>query len=58
MRAHPDWDEEAKAIVFRFNGGRTIEQDVVDEAAFSMYEIALELLSGDALLIYQLILEY
>lgn len=49
MRAHPDWDEDAKAIVFRFNGGRTIEQDVVDEAAFSMYEIALELLSGDAL---------
>lgn len=49
MRCHPDWDEEAKAIVFRFNGGRTIERDVVDEAAFSMYEIALELLTSEAL---------
>lgn len=49
MRAHPDWDEDAKAIVLRFNGGRTIERDVVDEAAFSMYELAKELLTADAL---------
>lgn len=49
MRAHPDWDEDAKAIVFRFNGGRTIERDVVDEAAFLMYEIAKELLTAEAL---------
>lgn len=49
LRLHPDWDEEAKAIVFRFSEGRKIEHDVVDEAAFSMSEIASEILTPDAL---------
>ncbi len=47
LRRHPDWNEDEKAIIFRFNEGRNINQDVVNESAFSMLSIADELLTGD-----------
>lgn len=42
LRNHPQWDEEAKAIVFTFDEGRGIERDVVDEIAFAMEDLAAE----------------
>lgn len=42
LRNHPQWDEEAKAIVFTFDEGRGIERDVVDEIAFAMEDLATE----------------
>lgn len=29
LRLHPDWNEEAKAVVIEFKEGRGIERDVV-----------------------------
>ena len=42
LRHHPQWDEDAKAIVFTFDEGRGIEHDVVDEIAFTMEDLAGE----------------
>lgn len=42
LRRHPQWDEDAKAIVFTFDEGRGIEHDVVDEIAFTMEDLAGE----------------
>ena len=42
LRRHPQWNEEAKAIVFTFDEGRGIEHDVVDEIAFTMEDLAAE----------------
>lgn len=42
LRHHPQWDEDAKAIVFTFDEGRGIERDVIDEIAFTMEDIAAE----------------
>ena len=42
LRRHPQWDEDAKAIVFTFDEGRGIEHDVVDEVAFTMEDLAAE----------------
>ena len=40
LRRHPNWDEDAKAIVFSFDEGRGIQRDVVDEIAFTMEDLA------------------
>lgn len=42
LRRHPNWDEDAKAIVFSFDEGRGIQRDVVDEIAFTMEDLAAE----------------
>lgn len=42
LSRHPQWDEEAKAIVFHFDEGRGIDRDVVDEVSFTMEDIAAE----------------
>lgn len=42
LRRHPQWNEDAKAIVFTFDEGRGIEHDVVDEIAFTMEDLAAE----------------
>ena len=42
LRRHPNWNEEAKAVILEFQEGRGIERDVVDEVAFGMMEIADE----------------
>lgn len=42
LRRHPNWDEDAKAIVFTFDEGRGIQRDVVDEIAFTMEDLAVE----------------
>ncbi len=42
LRCHPDWKEDAKAVVIEFNEGRGIDRDVVDEVAFTMLGIAAE----------------
>jgi hypothetical protein len=42
LRLHPDWNEDAKAVVIEFKEGRGIERDVVDEITFMMMEIAID----------------
>lgn len=42
LRHHPQWNEDAKAIVFTFDEGRGIEHDVVDEVAFTMEDLAAQ----------------
>ena len=46
LRRHPNWDEDAKAIVFSFDEGRGIQRDVVDEIAFTMEDLAAEQISS------------
>ena len=36
LRAHPNWNEAAKAVVLDFKEGRGIEKDAIDEIAFTM----------------------
>lgn len=47
LRCHPDWNEAAKAVVIEFKEGRGIERDVIDEVAFAMREIAVEVIPED-----------
>lgn len=44
LRRHPQWNENAKAVVIEFNEGRDIERDVVDETAFALSNIADEII--------------
>ena len=47
LRNHPDWNEEAKAVVIAFKEGRGIERDVVDEITFAMLELADEQIAAE-----------
>ncbi len=47
LRRHPDWNEDAKAVVIPFKEGRGIEQDVIDEISFMMLEIADEQIDAE-----------
>lgn len=47
LRRHPEWNEDAKAVVIKFNEGREIERDVVDETAFAMISIADEIIDKE-----------
>lgn len=47
LRQHPNWNEDAKAVVLEFKEGRGIERDVIDEISFSMMEIAGEIVPPD-----------
>ena len=47
LRRHPNWDETAKAIVFHYDEGRGIEPDTIDEAAFTLEDIAMEQIGAE-----------
>ncbi|MCM1488871.1 MAG: hypothetical protein NC203_10950, partial [Firmicutes bacterium] len=47
LRRHPSWDEAAKAIVFHYDEGRGIEPDVIDEAAFTLEDLAMEQIGNE-----------
>ncbi len=49
LRKHPNWNENAKAVVVEFSEGRGIAKDIVDEVAFSMLAIASEAVAEDRL---------
>lgn len=49
LRRHPDWNEDEQAIIFDCNQSLTIQPDMVDETAFTLLDIASELLSGEQL---------
>lgn len=50
LSKHPNWDERALALVFRFSEERELDHNIVDEAKFEMMELARECgLSGDTL---------
>lgn len=44
LRRHPNWNEEAKAIVLPCEESRNIDHDVVDELAYTMEDLADEIL--------------
>ena len=47
LRLHPDWNEDAKAVVIPFKEGRGIDRDVVDETAFNLLGIAEEQIAAE-----------
>lgn len=49
LRLHPDWNEDAKAVVIPFKEGRGIEHDVIDEITFNMMEIAEEQIAAQSI---------
>ena len=49
LRHHPDWNEAEQAIIFDCNQALSIQPDMVDETAFTLLDIASEILSGEQL---------
>lgn len=49
LRCHPDWNETEQAIIFDCNQALSIQPDMVDETAFTLLDIASEILSGEQL---------
>ena len=49
LRCHPDWNEAEQAIIFDCNQALSIQPDMVDETAFTLLDIASEILSGEQL---------
>ena len=49
LRCHPDWNEAEQAIIFDCNQALSIQPDMVDETAFTLLDIASEILSGEHL---------
>lgn len=49
LRRHPDWNEAEQAIIFDCNQALSIQPDMVDETAFTLLDIASEILSGEQL---------
>ena len=49
LRRHPDWNEAEQAIIFDCNQALSIQPDTVDETAFTLLDIASEILSGEQL---------
>lgn len=49
LRQHPDWNEAEQAIIFDCNQALSIQPDTVDETAFTLLDIASEILSGEQL---------
>ena len=49
LRQHPDWNETEQAIIFDCNQALSIQPDTVDETAFTLLDIASEILSGEHL---------
>lgn len=49
LRRHPNWNEDEQAIIFDCNQALSIHPDMVDETAFTLLDIASEMLSGEQL---------
>ena len=49
LRRHPNWNEDEQAIIFDCNQALSIHPDMVDETAFTLLDIASEILSGEQL---------
>lgn len=49
LRRHPSWNEDEQAIIFDCNQALSIQPDMVDETAFTLLDIASEILSGEQL---------
>ena len=49
LRRHPNWNEDEQAIIFDCNQVLSIQPDMVDETAFTLLDIASEILSGEQL---------
>ena len=49
LRLHPDWNEDAKAVVIPFKEGRGIDRDVVDETAFNLLGIAEDQIAAESI---------
>ena len=49
LRRHPNWNEDEQAIIFDCNQALSIQPDMVDETAFTLLDIASEILSGEQL---------
>ncbi len=49
LRLHPDWNEDAKAVVIPFQEGRGIDREVVNEICFNMMEIAEEQVAPESI---------
>ncbi len=47
LRRHPNWNEEAKAVIIEVKEDRGIDKEVVDEIAFNMLSIATEVVPED-----------
>jgi hypothetical protein len=44
LRQHPNWNEQALALVFDYSEGRGIDCDVVDEVCFTLTDLANEII--------------
>lgn len=49
LRRHPNWNEDEQAIIFDCNQALSIQPDMVDETAFTLLDIASEILSVEQL---------
>jgi hypothetical protein len=49
LRLHPNWNEDAKAVVIPFQEGRGIDREVVNEICFNMMEIAEERVTPESI---------
>ena len=47
LRRHPNWNEQAKAIVFDYEQGRGIDPNAVDELCFVLTELAYEIIPAE-----------
>ncbi len=47
LRRHPDWNEQAKAVVMQYNEGRSIQGDIIDEAAFNLLTVVNDVIPAD-----------
>lgn len=44
LRRHPNWNEQALAVVFDYSEGRGIDPDVVDEICYTLTDLANEVI--------------
>jgi hypothetical protein len=47
LRRHPNWNEQALALVFDYSEGRGIDPDVVDEVCYTLTDLANEAISAE-----------
>lgn len=47
LQQHPNWNEQALALVFDYSEGRGIDSDIVDEVCFTLTDLANEIIPGE-----------
>ncbi|MDD4510304.1 MAG: hypothetical protein PHY23_05325 [Oscillospiraceae bacterium] len=47
LRRHPNWNEQALAVVFDYAEGRNIDSDIVDEVCYTLSELADEVIPAN-----------